>query len=121
MRTVEYRENEKNTLSHAHKIGYFLAFSNRQSYPTVLIETESGNIVERIFNEIKFLPEPCANADKETCQKVNIETHKLRNYAHGVLDMDIGTPNGLISYYEWLEEIICNGEELNKVIESIKN
>lgn len=44
----------------------------------------------------------------------------FRNYAWDVEGIDTGTPSGLGRYLEWLEELMCDEEKLNKVKSDIK-
>jgi hypothetical protein len=44
----------------------------------------------------------------------------FRNYANDMFDFDTGTLAGLEKYIEWIEELICDDEKLQKVKCEIK-
>lgn len=43
----------------------------------------------------------------------------FRNYAWDVESIDTGTTSGMGQYLEWLEELICDDEKLQKVKKDI--
>jgi hypothetical protein len=56
----------------------------------------------------------------EAAKDVPISETDFRRYARDFESIDTGTPSGLGRYLEWLEELICDEEKLQKVKADIK-
>lgn len=52
--------------------------------------------------------------------KMKINNIDLRNYAYDVLGYDTGTLQGLMEYYEWIEDLVLSPVKLQQIIKSLE-